>query len=280
MSVPRTLFNLNGATVAYDGAPGKRLSEALRSDFGALDVKVGCNAGDCGACTVLIDGEVACACMVPAARVAGARVETLAGLNGSDALLTSLQQAFLRYGAAQCGICTPGMLMSALALVRANPQPSEAEVMDALSGVLCRCTGYRKIVRAVMEAGEPAGEAPRAAAGKAVGSGVERVDGMPKVDGSERFGDDVAPAGCLSVQSDPLAPPSCRLLLRRSRRLRCGASGRAAGAHRRRYSRAQLLWRHSALCRPAGLCPSHRALSRRGGRCRSGRGCCGGCVCG
>ncbi len=200
MSAPRTLFNLNGATVAYDGPPGKRLSEALRSDLGALDVKVGCNAGDCGACTVLIDGEVACACMVPTARVAGARVETLGGLNGSDSLLTRLQQAFLRLGAAQCGICTPGMLMSALALVRANPHPSEAEVMDALSGVLCRCTGYRKIVRAVMEAGELAGEAPRAEAGKAVGTSVQRIDGVPKVDGTECFGDDVAPAGCLSVR--------------------------------------------------------------------------------
>jgi len=200
MSAPRTLINLNGTTVAYDGAPGKRLSEALRNDLGALDVKVGCNAGDCGACTVLIDGEAVCACMVPAARVAGARVETLAGVNGSDSLLTQLQQTFLRHGAAQCGICTPGMLMSALALVRAKPRFSEAEVMDALGGVLCRCTGYRKIVRAVMEAGEPAVEAPRAAVGKAVGTGVRRVDGVPKVDGTERFGDDVAPAGSLAVR--------------------------------------------------------------------------------
>jgi len=200
VTAPRALFNLNGATVAYDGAPGRRLSEALREDFGARDVKIGCNAGDCGACTVLIDGEVVCACMVPAARLKGARVETLAGLNGRDALLERLQRAFLHYGAAQCGICTPGMLMSALGLLRHNAKPSEAVVMDALGGVLCRCTGYRKIIRAVMEAGGFALEVPPAPAGKAVGTSVVRVDGMPKVDGSERFGDDVAPANCLAAR--------------------------------------------------------------------------------
>ncbi len=200
MNTPRTLFNLNGKTVAYDGPPGRRLSEALREDLGCRDVKAGCNAGDCGACTVLIDGEAICACMVPVGRLSDHRVETLSGLNNSDSLLKMLQKAFLHHGAAQCGICTPGMLVSALALLRTTPHPDEARVMDALGGVLCRCTGYRKIVRAVMEASGFAAEAPQAAAGAAVGAGVVRIDGGPKVDGSERFGDDVAPPGCLALK--------------------------------------------------------------------------------
>jgi CO/xanthine dehydrogenase Mo-binding subunit/aerobic-type carbon monoxide dehydrogenase small subunit (CoxS/CutS family) len=200
MSAPGSLFNLNGITVAYGGPPARRLSEVLRETLGCRDVKVGCNAGDCGACTVLVDGKAVCACMVPAARVAGHRVDTLAGLNGRDPLLEGLQKAFLHYGAAQCGICTPGMLVAALALLRASPRPGEAEVMDGLAGVLCRCTGYRKIVRAVMEADGFCAERPPVEAGRAVGAGAVRLDGGPKVDGSERFGDDVAPAESLALK--------------------------------------------------------------------------------
>jgi CO/xanthine dehydrogenase Mo-binding subunit/aerobic-type carbon monoxide dehydrogenase small subunit (CoxS/CutS family) len=200
MTAPAILFTLNGRPARYAGPPTRRLSQALRENLGRRDVKVGCNAGDCGACTVLIDGAAVCACMVPAGRIKGARVETLAGLGAGDPLMARLQSAFLRHGAAQCGICTPGMLVSAIALLRVDPQPSEDAVMEALAGVLCRCTGYRKIVRAVREAHRTKDDFPEPPAGKAVGAGVVRLDGRAKVEGSEKFGDDVAPADALCVR--------------------------------------------------------------------------------
>ena len=154
---PRLGFTLNGAAVAFEVAPTRRLSEVIREDAGLTGTKVGCDAGDCGACTVLVDGRPVCACLTPAARVAGRQVTTVEGLAGGGS--ARLQAAFLRHGAAQCGICTPGMLMAATALLAERPRPSEAEVADALGGVLCRCTGYRKIIAAVLDAGTP--DAPR-----------------------------------------------------------------------------------------------------------------------
>lgn len=185
-------FRLNGRPVTVEARPGMRLTEALRERLDARDVKVGCNAGDCGACTVLLDGAPVCACLVAVQQAEGRAVVTVAGLVAEDAG-RALADAFLRHGAAQCGICTPGMMVSAAALLAENAAPSEAEVMDALGGVLCRCTGYRKIVAAVLDA---APAAPSAATGH-IGEAVARVDGRPKVDGTERFGDDVAPADSL-----------------------------------------------------------------------------------
>lgn len=141
----RHRFVVNGRAVEVHVASETRLADVLRDTLGLTGTKIGCNAGDCGACTVLLDGRQVCACLVPAAQVEGRAVETVEGL-ARDGRLAALQRAFLDHGAAQCGICTPGMLMAASDLLARIPRPSEAEVLDGLAGVLCRCTGYRKIV--------------------------------------------------------------------------------------------------------------------------------------
>ncbi len=188
-------FTLNGREVRVSVPPMRRLSQVLREDLGLKGTKVGCDAGDCGACTVLIDGQAVCACLMPAAQVGGRDVRTVEGL--ANGTLNRLQQAFLHYGAAQCGICTPGMLLAATALLERDPAPSEAAAQDALGGVLCRCTGYRKIIEAVLNAHRFPTAAETACAASIVGARVPRVDGIGKVTGSEAFGDDLAPADAL-----------------------------------------------------------------------------------
>jgi len=191
---------INGQPVSLATPPGRRLSETLRSELGLTGTKVGCDAGDCGACTVLVDGAPVCACLTPVIQAANRTITTIEGL-AEDDQLSALQTSFLRHGAAQCGICTPGMLMAATALLRENPHPDRNAVTEALGGVLCRCTGYQKIVTAVVETNNahPAAAAP--AAGAAVGSRLERLDGRPKVSGAEMFGADHVPAGALSVRA-------------------------------------------------------------------------------
>ncbi len=193
-SDPALTFTLNAQTVAAAPYPGQRLSQLLREDLGARDVKVGCDAGDCGACTVLVDGKPVCACLTPAHQAEGRCVETLRGLRGHDPIADQLAESFQNHGAAQCGICTPGMMVSAVALLREVASPSEAQVQDALGGVLCRCTGYRKIIDAVV--GAPAIAFDNAGQ---VGASVRRLDGAEKVSGDELFGDDVAPQGCCEI---------------------------------------------------------------------------------
>ncbi|MGD9863776.1 MAG: molybdopterin-dependent oxidoreductase [Pseudodonghicola sp.] len=199
--VSRISTTVNGQPVQLDTAPGRRLSEALRGDLGLTGTKVGCDAGDCGACTVLLDGAPVCACLTPAIRAEGREVVTVEGLGSRVA---GLQAAFLRHGAAQCGICTPGMLTTAAALLEVNPAPTRVDVETALGGVLCRCTGYAKIVSAVLDAagqGARPDPAPAPRAGAAVGARIERLDGAPKVDGREVFGADYAPQGALWVRA-------------------------------------------------------------------------------
>ncbi|WP_025029190.1 molybdopterin-dependent oxidoreductase [Nitratireductor aquibiodomus] len=191
-------LEVNGKTVVTEVSPLQRLSSVLRDQLGLTGTKVGCDAGDCGACSVMVDGAVVCACLVPAAGLSGKRVRTVEGLsNGS---LSALQESFLRHGAAQCGICTPGVLVSAAALLEQNPTPSETEVQDALGGVLCRCTGYRKIIEAVMNANRSVGvDASMVEQGHAVGASPIRLDGESKVNGTEIFGADERPGDALSV---------------------------------------------------------------------------------
>jgi CO/xanthine dehydrogenase Mo-binding subunit/aerobic-type carbon monoxide dehydrogenase small subunit (CoxS/CutS family) len=200
-------LGVNGAAVELLAPPGRRLSEVLRDELGLTGTKVGCDAGDCGACTVLIDGAPRCACLTPLAQAAGREVLTVEGLAGAG--FGALQQAFLRHGAAQCGICTPGMLMAGAALLAANPNPSPSEAEEALGGVLCRCTGYAKIVAALCDVGGGA-ETPLPESGAAVGARVERLDGRTKVEGSESFGADAKAEGALLVRAVRSPHPAAR----------------------------------------------------------------------
>lgn len=192
-------FLLNRTEVHSVPEVGERLSETLRERLGRRDVKIGCNAGDCGACTVLVDGAPVCACLTPTQQVAGKQVETLAGLVEYDETARALGESFQDNGAAQCGICTPGMMVSAVALLRGNPSPDIDDVQDAIGGVLCRCTGYRKIIDAVQQAGTGRVRVPADGSGD-VGTSIRKLDGVGKVTGVERFGDDVAPPDTLVVR--------------------------------------------------------------------------------
>jgi aldehyde oxidoreductase len=184
-------FLLNGAPARVETAPLVTLATILRDQLGLTGTKIGCDAGDCGACTVLLDGAQVCACLVPAAQCEGRRIETVEG-SGPGGLTDKLRHAFLANGAAQCGICTPGMLMAATSLLAATSKPTRGAVEDALGGVLCRCTGYTKIVEAVMDVRQTlAPSTPH------VGARLSRVDGLAKVCGSELFGADTAPAHAL-----------------------------------------------------------------------------------
>ena len=191
-------LTVNGAALCVTSDPRRRLSDVLREEVGLRGTKVGCDAGDCGACTVLLDGAPVCACLTPLGRAIGRKVETVEGM--AQPGLSALQDAFLQHGAAQCGICTPGMLMAASALLATTPRPSRGQVEDALGGVLCRCTGYAKIVDAVMAVGQ-SGYAERPEAGQAVGARIERVDGLAKVTGHEVFGADFWAEGALVVRA-------------------------------------------------------------------------------
>jgi carbon-monoxide dehydrogenase small subunit len=142
-------FTLNGRPVSVDVAGSRRLLDVLREDLGATGTKEGCGEGECGACSVLINGEVVDSCLVAAGQVEGCAVTTVEGLaQGGE--LSALQRAFIDKGAAQCGICTPGMLLAAHVLLERQPRPTADQVRIGLAGNLCRCTGYTKIIDAVL----------------------------------------------------------------------------------------------------------------------------------
>ena len=189
----RTSFELNGQHVSLSLPPMTRLSTALRDGLGLTGTKIGCDAGDCGACTVILDGDQVCACLVPLAQVSGRKVRTIEGEGGTDGP-TPLQAALHRHGAAQCGICTPGMVMAAQDLIDRNSAPTEAEILDAIGGVLCRCTGYRKIVEAILslraESLDPTADPEPLSP---VGARLPRLDGHGKISGRDAYGADLIP---------------------------------------------------------------------------------------
>ena len=147
----RMTLKINGEwqSLQVDGA--QRLSSVLRNDLGLTGTKIGCEAGDCGACSVRLDDRLVCSCLVLAAEAEGARIDTIEGLAQGETL-HPLQQSFIDLAALQCGICTPGILVAAKALLDRNPEPTDTEIRYWLAGNLCRCTGYDKIVRAVQDA--------------------------------------------------------------------------------------------------------------------------------
>jgi aldehyde oxidoreductase len=235
-------LTVNGKPAEVAARADMRLSRLLRDELGLTGTKIGCDAGDCGACTVLIDDEQACACLVPAAQLEGRRVSTVEGL-GDDPMGRALQLSFAHHGAAQCGICTPGMLMAAFDLwggarSTGREEPiDEAMVEAALGGVLCRCTGYLQIAKAVLDAGNFLEEAQAMPEGAtllaprdpgdanggdgmpvepgyaAVGARWPRLDGKEKLDGSEAYGADAAPGEALWLRAirSPYARASFRI---------------------------------------------------------------------
>ncbi len=144
-------MTLNGEEVTIHIQPDALLVDVLRDELGLMGTKEACGQGECGACTVLLDGQPVTSCLVPAVKARGREVMTVEGL-ASEGELHPLQKAFIEHGAVQCGYCTPGMLMSAKALLDRNPHPTEEEIKVAISGNLCRCTGYVKIVEAIKAA--------------------------------------------------------------------------------------------------------------------------------
>lgn len=144
-------FTVNGNQYHVDAFPMTRLLDVLREDLKLTGTKEGCGEGECGACTVIIDGRIVNSCLVPVAQANGAEIITIEGVS-SEEQLHAVQQAFIDYGGAQCGICTPGMVLAAVDLLNRNSQPTEAEIRTGLAGNLCRCTGYMKIFESVVRA--------------------------------------------------------------------------------------------------------------------------------
>ena len=142
---------INGDAVSYACEPDETLLDVLRNRLGLTGAKEGCGTGDCGACSVTVDGRLVCSCLVLGAEAEGRKIETVEGMADGDTL-HPLQRKFIEHAALQCGICTPGFLIAAKALLAKNPDPDEEEIRFGLAGNLCRCTGYDKIVRAVQDA--------------------------------------------------------------------------------------------------------------------------------
>jgi len=193
-----TKFKLNGQIIELDCDPAERLSHILRDELWMTGTKVGCNTGDCGACSVIMNGNLCCACLIPAGQISESEITTVEGL-ASYEILSDLQQSFLDHGATQCGICTPAMLISAHWLLDKNAKPSRHEVEEAIGGVLCRCTGYSKIVDSIIYHSRQlrASMSTSRHKGNSVGTSRPRLDGLSKVTGKDHFGADHFPKDSL-----------------------------------------------------------------------------------
>jgi len=151
MTKSEVSFKVNGTPRRLEVFPMARLLDVLREQLQLTGTKEGCGEGECGACTVIVDGRIVNSCLVPVAQVHGSEIRTIEAVAG-DAQLHAVQQSFIEHGGAQCGICTPGMVLAAVDLLERNPQPTESDIRTALAGNLCRCTGYMKIFESVIRA--------------------------------------------------------------------------------------------------------------------------------
>lgn len=147
-------LTVNGTQHAVETWPMERLLDVLRNQLGLTGTKEGCGEGECGACSVLLDGQLVNSCLIPVLEADGCEITTIEGI-ATSVQLHAIQQAFIDHGGAQCGICTPGMIIAAVNLLRENPNPSEAEIRNGLAGNLCRCTGYMRIFKSVAQAFPP-----------------------------------------------------------------------------------------------------------------------------
>lgn len=217
--MPNLRLQINGEWKSADVAPGAFLVDVLRETFGLTGTKVGCNEAECGICTVLVDGVPINSCIYPALKANGARVETVEGL-AQDGRLHPLQQAFIEHGAVQCGFCTPGLLMTAKALLAQHPSPSEDDIRHALKDTYCRCTGYVSVINAIRDAaaklrGEP-GVAPSLpntkAPLKAIGQPLPRPDAVAKVTGAAKYTDDYVFPNMLHAATLRAGVPHARIV--------------------------------------------------------------------
>lgn len=185
----RLTLDVNGRTHAVQVPPMKRLLDVLRQDCGLTGTKEGCGEGECGACSVLMDGKSVCSCLVSAAQAEGAKITTVEGL-AKGKTLTRLQQNFVEFGAAQCGICTPGMLVTSVELLQRmkGRVPSDSEVREALAGNLCRCTGYQKIVDAVRATAKASLGARASSNGRGAATRARTSNGGRSSNGARRGG--------------------------------------------------------------------------------------------
>jgi carbon-monoxide dehydrogenase small subunit len=185
-------LEINGQAHELDVAPVRRLLDVLRYDLGLTGTKESCAVGVCGACSVLVDGELVSACLLPVALADGRRITTIEGIAAPDGELTGLQTAFIREGGLQCGACTPGQIIAATALLAEEPRPSEPRIREWMSGNLCRCTGYAGIIRAIQAAatestgaGATTGAGSRAASGTSIATAARERNPVRISSGTE-----------------------------------------------------------------------------------------------